>query len=227
MKRFVLIVFVFPTFLLWATISEQVSLTLKGGTWVYTYTEPTIEVSLDYKVIKDTLFTRLKSPDVPYTRLAKLAGQRPDESLPPLLTRSFSCLNHKIAVTPHETGYSFRDFKPLIDLEMEPEKDTIFVYTQRYMLNCVLSKVGYYLDNPDFRYYEFRFYHASDKKLIYILGYVDKIGFVSVKYKVILENNQPELREWSLRQINGIPIETCLKTSYIQKFQFLEDWAQK
>ena len=192
---------------------------------IYTYTEPTIEVSLDYQIVKDTLVTRLKSPNVPYTRLKKVAGQRRDESLPPILQKSFSCLKSKIALTPHETGYSFRDFMKFIDLTMTPKKDTLFCYTQRYILNCVLTEVSDYLENPEFKYYEFRFYGVADNKLIYILGYVDKVGFVYAKSKVITEDNRSELREWSLEKVNGMPIKYYLNTPQAKMFHFLEDWG--
>ncbi len=226
MKRLVLIVFIFPVFFLWGTIvNETVSISGGNTPLIYTYSEPTIEVSLDYQVVKDTLFTRLKSPDVPYTRMILMPGEREDESLPPILRKSFSCLKNKIAITPHEKGFSFRDFKKLIDLNMDPEKDTSFIYTQRYMLNCVLTSVKNYMDHPDYQYYEFRFYNVSDKKLIYILGYVNKIGFVYAKSKIMTEDNRPELREWTLEKINGIPLKYFLDTPQAKKLCFLEDWG--
>lgn len=190
---------------------------------VFTYTEPHIEVSLSYEVVKDTLQTPMPTPDVPFTHLRPLRNQRKDEELPIILSKSFACSKaNKIAITPHENCHSFREFMKVIDLNMKPIKDTALIYTSQYLFRSVLTKVGNYNDNPNYPYYKFRFLNAADNKLMYILGYVHNFGFVYAKCKVQVGGGQTELREWSLDKINGIPVKTFINSDKAALFRYFE-----
>lgn len=188
---------------------------------VFTYHEPHIEVNLNYEVEKDTLETPFLTPNVPFTRLKKLRAERRDESLPPLLQKSFACSkSNRIAVSTHETCYNFRDFMKLIDLNIKPVTDTAMIYTSRYVFRTVLTKVQKFHDNPNYTYYEYKFFNRADRKLMYIVGYVHQLGFVYVKSKTQLEDGRSELREWQLEKINGIPVKSFLWSEDAAKFQY-------
>lgn len=190
---------------------------------IFTYTEPHIEVSLNYEVVKDTMQTPLPTPDVPFTRLRPLPHQRRDEELPSVLLKAFACSKaNKIAVTPHENCHSFREFMKLIDLNMKPLQDTSLIYTSRYLFKCVLTKTGNFADNSRYPYYEYRFFNAADDRLMYILGYAHNLGFVYAKCKTVTTNGEPELREWNLDKINGQPVAAFLASDKGEYFRYFE-----
>lgn len=197
-----------------------------GSKTIYTYEEPTISVKLDYEVIKDTLWSRTHHPDVLHTRMARLANpsQPTGENLPPILQKNFAKRGSKIAITSHETTYYYKDFFQFLNININPIEDTIFVYTHRYAMRYVLAKVEYYQDNPDFLYKEFHFIDVKNNRLSYILGYVDNIGFVYAKHKIIGGSGGPEMREWQLTKINNIPIKEFLANAHSKYFHYFEEW---
>lgn len=222
------IFFIIILFLLFYSGISHNHTPLWGAKTVFTYEEPNIKVPLDYEVIKDTLWSRTRHPDVLHTRIRRLANlaQPAGENLPGILEKNFAKKGNKIAITSHEKVYFYKDFFQFLNTQIKPVEDTIFVYTQRYAMRYVLAKVENYHGNPDFLYKEFHFLDAKNNRLSYILGYVDNIGFVYAKHKIIGGSGKPEMREWNLSKINQIPIKDFIANANSKYFHYFEEWNE-
>ncbi len=222
MKYWTTCIFVF---LFFSAISHSHTPTW-GAKTIFTYEEPNIHVPLDYEVIHDTLWSRTQHPDILHTRICRLPniGQPDGESLPPILEKNFAKKGSKIAITSHETVHYYKDFFQFLKTNIKPLEDTIFVYTQRHELRYVLAKQVAYQGNPDFLYKEFHFLDAQNKHLSYILGYVENIGFVYAKHKIMGGSGKPEMREWHLTRINKIPIKDFIANAKSKDFRYFEEW---
>lgn len=199
---------------------------LWGAKTIYTYEEPHIQVPLDYEVIKDTLWSRTHHPDVLHTRIHRLPNlaQPAGEELPIILQKNFAKRGSKIAITSHETTHFYKDFFQFLKTNITPVEDTIFVYTQMYELRYVLAKQEAFQGNSEYIYKEFHFLDAKNNRMLYILGYVDNVGFVYAKHKIIGGSGKPEMREWHLTKINQIPIKAFLANVNSKSFHYFEEW---
>lgn len=203
----------------------QMPLVKPNRTTVFTYKEPTIDVSLYYEVQKDTLKSRMKVyPHVPYTVMKLIPNQETfGEEIPPILQKAISCHNGRLAIAPHARCHMFKEFMQVINLKAAPIEDTLLAYTHRYMMRVVITQKKPYELAPHLMYYEIRMFNVADNRLVYILGFVENIGFTFAKCKVETYKGEFEMREWQLDKINGIPLAQYLASK--PSFAYFDIWG--